>query len=109
MLQYFDERRMELSALVEPTDFLGYRASSGEPIPALAEVATRDEALHSLRIVIENRIRSGTEMVRMQVGRTIPSQPIWPDDAITNDWLEGIAEAKKNAYSLSNQTESIGP
>jgi hypothetical protein len=35
------------------------------------------------------------EVVMLQVTlphRTLPAEPIWPDDEITRNWLEGVAK-----------------
>lgn len=91
---------MELTVFVQPTPGDGFRASSGEPLPASAEGATRDEALGKLRAVLEQRLRAGGEVVRLRLGpgghmTAVP--PVWPDDEITHNWLEGIAEARRAA------------
>lgn len=91
---------MELTVFVQPTPGDGFRASSGEPLPATAEGATRDEALGKLRAVLEQRLRAGGEVVRLRVGpggQLTPAAAVWPDDEITRDWLEGIAEARRAA------------
>jgi hypothetical protein len=86
---------MELSVLIQQVPGNGYRASCGEPIPATAEGATREEVLAKLRAELESRI-SGAEVVRLVIGPApLPSSnPIWPDDPITRDWLAGIAAAR---------------
>lgn len=88
---------MELSVLVQQTPGNGFRAWCGEPIPAAAEGATREEALAKLRTELEAKTR-GVEVVRLHVGvRTAPASPVWPDDAITADWLAGIVAARRSA------------
>lgn len=86
---------MELSVLIQQVPGNGYRATSGEPIPATAEGATRDEVLAKLRAELESKI-SGAEVVRLTIGPapSVAGKPIWPDDSITQDWLAGIAAAR---------------
>lgn len=99
---------MELSVLIEPTATEGYRASCGEPIPASAEGATRDEALGRLRERIEARVRGGAEVVRLRIDLTRPSVPIWPIDQFTRDWMAGIAAARAAADVGNSWDEAEG-
>jgi len=87
---------MELSVLIQQTAGNGFRAWCGEPIPATAEGATREEALSKLRAELEVKA-SGVEVVRLTVGRAVAASPIWPDDQITRNWLAGIAAARQAA------------
>jgi sugar phosphate isomerase/epimerase len=87
---------MELSVLVEPSEGLGFRATSGDPLPATAEGKTRAEALDKLRDVLNTRVRAGAEVVRLHIGA--PSTgAIWPPDRISDAWLAGIADARRRA------------
>lgn len=88
---------MELSVLIEPTASDGYRASCGEPLPASAEGATRDEALGRLREQIESRVRGGVEVIRLRLDLNRSAAPVWPDDQLTRDWMAGIATARAAA------------
>ena len=90
---------VEFSVLVQQVLGNGYRASCGEPLVAIAEGATRDEALAKLRAVLEARIATGAEVVRLTIhpNRSISREPIWPDDQLTRDWLEGIAAVRAAA------------
>ncbi len=90
------EIAVELSVLVQQTVGNGFRAWCGEPIPATAEGATREEALANLRAALEAKAH-GVEVVRLTIGPSVPSSPIWPDDEITRDWLAGIAVARQAA------------
>lgn len=87
---------MELSVLIQQTPGNGFRAWCGEPFPAAAEGATRDEALANLRTALEAKTR-GVEVVRLTIGVTPSASPVWPDDQITRDWLAGIAAARQAA------------
>ncbi|MBA4187699.1 MAG: hypothetical protein C0467_06730 [Planctomycetaceae bacterium] len=57
---------MELSVLVQHTAGNGFRAWCGEPIPASAEGATREEALARLRATLEGKVQ-GVEVVRLTI------------------------------------------
>jgi hypothetical protein len=87
---------VELSVLVQQTANNRFRAWCAQPVAAEAEGATRDEALANLKTDIEAKTR-GVEVVRIVVGRPIPTAPIWPDDEITRAWLDGIAAARAAA------------
>jgi hypothetical protein len=88
---------VEVSVILEQVENNGYRARSGEPFAATAEGGTREEALDRLRGILAERIAAGAEVVRLNVPVPRATGPIWPDDEITRDWLEGIAEARKRA------------
>lgn len=96
---------MELSVLIEPTVGAKFRASSGDPLPAAAEGATREEALDNLRSVLGQRVRDGAEVVRLRlsVGN---GPPVCPDDGFTREWLAGIASARKAADASSGADPS---
>ena len=85
---------MELSVLIQQVSGNGYRASCGEPLVAVAEGATRDEALAKLKADLEARTAASDEIVRLTIHPKISMEPVWPDDDITQDWLEGIATAR---------------
>jgi hypothetical protein len=82
--------------LIQQTAGNGFRAWCGEPIPASAEGATREEALSKLRATLEAKTRD-VEVVRLTIGPNSIAAPIWPDDQITRDWLAGIAAAREAA------------
>jgi predicted RNase H-like HicB family nuclease len=87
---------VELSILIQQTAGNGFRAWCGEPIPTTADGATREEALTKLRAALEAKTR-GIEVVRLTIGPSVNTSPIWPDDQITRDWLAGIAAARESA------------
>ncbi len=92
---------MEVSVLVEPLAENRFRATCAEPWPATVEGATRAAALEGLRAALAARVRAGAEVVRLQIEpETTPKGPVWPDDEITRDWLEGIAEARAAANAV---------
>ena len=99
---------MEVSVILEQVESNGYRASCGEPFAATAEGGTREEALDRLRGMLADKFAAGAEVVRLHVPVRQAKGPIWPDDEITRDWLEGIAEARKRADQESYPWEDRG-
>ena len=87
---------MELSVLVKQLTGDRFRAWCDTPVVAEAEGATRDEALANLTRAVGAKL-DGAEVARIVVGWPHRAAPIWPDDEITRDWLEGIAEARRRA------------
>jgi hypothetical protein len=87
---------VELSVLVQQTAADRFRAWCTVPVAAEAEGTTRDEALAKLKNEIDAKTR-GVEVVRLVIGRPIPTTPIWPDDEFTRAWLEGIKVARAAA------------
>jgi hypothetical protein len=88
---------MELTVVVEQVEGNGYRASSGEPIPMSADGASREEAVLKLQESVAARVAAGLEIIRIRVPTFTPVKPLWPDDEFTRAWLEGIAEARRQA------------
>ena len=88
---------MELSVLIRPNAPSGFRASCGDPLPAEADGPTRQNALDNLRAVLSEKLRGGVEVVRLRVSPAPSPDPIWPDDELTRNWLQGIAEARAAA------------
>ena len=78
------------SSSKSPVTAIAHRA--GEPLLATAEGSTRDEAIANLRADLVARVASA-DIVRMTIPTPISMEPVWPDDDITRDWLEGIAAA----------------
>jgi predicted RNase H-like HicB family nuclease len=88
---------MEVSVVLERVENNGYRARCGEPIALSADGETREEALNRLRDALAAKVAAGLEVVRIRVPTFTPDRPLWPDDEFTRAWLEGIAEARRQA------------
>ena len=58
---------MQFPILVERVPGDGYRARGGEPLPVVAEGATREEALANLKKQLQARLRDGTELVSVDI------------------------------------------
>ena len=87
---------MEITVLLEPKEGCGYRASSGSPLATEAEGISREEAFSNLRARIENKIRSGAEILTLEVGK--PAHP-WArfagtlqNDPLSEAWVQAMAE-----------------
>jgi hypothetical protein len=87
---------MEIKVLLGLKEGHGYRASSGSPFATEAEGTSREEALSNLRAQIENKIRSGAEILTLEVGQ--PAHP-WArfagtlkDDPLGEAWVQAMAE-----------------
>lgn len=100
---------MEVSVVLERVENNGYRARCGEPIALSADGETREEALNRLRDALAAKVAAGLEVVRIRVPTFTPDRPLWPDDQITRDWLEGIAEARRRADTESYPWEKEDP
>jgi hypothetical protein len=87
----------EVSVIIEPIAGNGFRATCSEPLTAVAEGASREEAIERLRTALEDRLRGGAEVIRLRIGDRVKAGPIWPDDALTAAWLQGITDARAEA------------
>ena len=87
---------MEISVLIEAMPGDGFRASCGEPVPASGEGPTREAAVANLRAALEQRLRAGAGVVRVRVPGvwSVSAAAVWPDDAITQEWLAAIRDAR---------------
>jgi len=87
---------MDISVVLERVENNGFRARCGDPIPAVAEGPTREVALDRLRGVLTERFAGGMEVVSLRFSNPLTPR-IWPDDAFTHSWLQGIEEARQAA------------
>ncbi len=87
---------MQIAVLVERMGNNGYRARGGEPFGITAEGATREEALAKLKDEVQAKLRDGGEIVTMEVSpEPHPLEKfagMFPDDALTREWEEAMAE-----------------
>ena len=87
---------MHLTILIEPTDGQRYRASCGSPLGMEAEGASREEALGNLRDQIVHKIKSGVEIVTLEVDAV---EHPWKrfagtlkDDPLFEAWVQAMAQ-----------------
>ncbi len=92
---------MQIPVLIEPIAGNGYRARGGEPVPLVAEGATREEALAKLKEQFQTRLSNGAELVPLEVPP--PLHPwlefagMFKDDPYFDEWQEAIAENRRKA------------
>src|SRR5262249_10829071 len=79
---------MRISVLIEPVVGNGYRAKSGEPLPFVAEGATRDEAIQKLRDLVRQQLTAGAEVTAMDISGA----------AVANPWVEFAGMFKDDPY-----------
>jgi hypothetical protein len=87
---------MEITVLLEPKEGQGYRASSGSPLVTEAEGISREEALCNLRMQIEHKVRSGAEILTLEVGEPAHSWTRFAgtlkNDPLAEAWVQAMAE-----------------
>jgi predicted RNase H-like HicB family nuclease len=90
---------MQLPVLVERVKGNGFRARSNEPLAVSARGATREEALAKLRAKIQSRLKTGTEIVGLEIGDG--SDPwaefagMFKNDPWIDDWKRSVEEYRK--------------
>jgi predicted RNase H-like HicB family nuclease len=90
---------MQIPVLVERVKGNGYRARGTEPFAISAKGSTREEALAKLRAQIQSRLKTGTELVGLEIG----SQPdpwmefagMFKGDPWIDDWKQSIQEYRQ--------------
>ncbi len=96
---------MQIPVLVEPVANNGYRARVGEPLGLSADGATREEALARLSEQVADRLRSGTQLVTLQIPAAPEANPwvdfagMFKDDPWIDDWKKSVAEYRRKKDS----------
>ena len=87
---------MHFTILLEPADGQRYRASCGSPLGMEAEGASREEALGKLREQIEHKIRSGVEILTLEVDT---AEHPWKqfagtlqDEPLFEEWVQAMVQ-----------------
>jgi hypothetical protein len=97
---------MEIIVLLEPKEGRGYRASSGSPLATEAEGTSREEALGNLRAQIERKIRSGAEILTLEVGTLAHPWARFAgtlkDDPLGEAWVQAMAEYRASVDNDPN-------
>ncbi len=90
---------MQIPVLIEPVGQNGYRARATEPFAVSAKGATREEALAKLRAKIEGRLKNGTQIVGLEVGKVphpwMEFAGMFKDDPWIEDWKRSVEEYRK--------------
>jgi len=96
MYSFHREENTHLTILLEPADGQRYRASCGSPLDMEAEGASREEALGNLREQIAHKIRSGVEILTLEVDTV---EHPWKrfagtlkDDPLFEEWVQAMAQ-----------------
>jgi hypothetical protein len=93
---------MEIAVLVEKIAGNGFRAKGGEPFGLEAEGTTRDEAVQKLRALIDHKLRSGAEVLKLE----IPTKDnpwhrmagtLDPNDPLVQEWIQIMEENRRKA------------
>jgi hypothetical protein len=93
---------MQIPVLIEPVAGNGYRARAAEPFALSAQGATRGDALQKLRELIGDKLRSGAEIVPLELpGADNPwLNPIGrlnPEDPLVKEWIQIMEENRRKA------------
>jgi hypothetical protein len=91
---------MKIPILVEPIENAGYRATSGPPLAASAEGATRDEALDRLREEINRRMAAGAVIMPLDIVTTeenpwLAAAGMYRNDPLFDQWQANIEEYRR--------------
>ena len=91
---------MQIPVLVERVKGNGYRARVTEPFTISTRGATREEALAKLRTKIQARLKDGTEVFGLEIGREPNSMMEFagmfsPKDPLVQEWIEIMAENRR--------------
>ena len=91
---------MKIPILVEPIENAGYRATSGPPLAATAEGATRDEALARLREEIDRRMPEGAIVMPLDIITTeenplLAYAGMFRNNPLFDQWQEAIEEYRR--------------
>lgn len=89
---------MHFTILLEPASGQKYRASCGSPLDIETEGASREEALGKLRELIEHKIRSGVEILTLEL-EVNTVEHSWKrfagtlkDDPLFEEWVRAMAQ-----------------
>lgn len=90
---------MQIPVLIEPIAGNGYRASGGEPLAAVVEAPTREEALKKLKEKLQDRLGNGAQLVPLEV--TVEPHPLaqfagmFKDDPYFEEVLKIMTENRR--------------
>jgi hypothetical protein len=85
----------QIPVLVEPVADHGFRAKTGEPLPATAKGATPEEAVRNLRTALDRQLKNGTHLTSVDVVSENPWLALAgthdPNDPLIHEWKQEIA------------------
>ena len=97
---------MHIPVLIEPVAGNGFRARGMEPFALSGEGPTREEALAKLRDQLDARLKSGAEIMGLEV--PAPPNPwvefagMFKDDPLFDDWQKAIEEYRREVDADPN-------
>jgi hypothetical protein len=87
---------MQIAVLIEPMNGKGFRASGGEPFSITTEGARREEALNKPKDAVQARLKSGAEVVTLDLGPQehplLKFAGMFKDNPLVADWKQAMAE-----------------
>jgi hypothetical protein len=99
---------MQIHVLIDPVAGNRYRAYGGPPFPFRAEGETPYEAVQNLRQLIQERLKAGAHVIRIEIPAT-ESHPsaefagMWkPDDPLYEEWRQAVEEYRRQVDADPN-------
>src|SRR5262249_21211737 len=92
---------MAIQVLIERVGKNGFRATSGEPLPLSVEAPTREAAVAKLKKRLSKRLRSGAELISVELATPSEQNPwvefagMFKDDPLIEDWKRSMAEYRR--------------
>jgi hypothetical protein len=89
---------MEIPVLIEPLpNGQGFEARAGEPFAVTVRAPSEHEALSKLEAAVRARVTGRAKLLTLTVNTGNPMIPsgFLPDDQFTRDWMESIAEYRR--------------
>ncbi len=102
---------MEIPIIIEPHDG-GYRARCRQPVEAEATGASRYDAQLALEAILRGHLAKTFTLLPLEV---TPDKP-WiasagsvPDDAVTDEWLDAVAQYRRERDAADQQSLPPAP
>jgi hypothetical protein len=91
--------KMQIAVVVERVKGNGYRARGAEPFALTGKGATREEAMRKLRDKIQARLKSGAEVVALEISSGanpwVEFAGMFKDDPLMAEWKKAMADYRK--------------
>src|SRR5207302_6462093 len=98
---------MQIPVLIEPVAGNGYRARGGEPLGLTAEGPTRELALAGLKEQLQARLRTGAEIVSLELAPEPHPLAVFvgmfKDDPMLEEWKLAMAEYRRKIDEYPNR------
>lgn len=86
---------MQFPVVIEPIADHGFRARTGEPLPASADGATPDEAVRNLREAVDRQLKNGKQLRLLEISAENPWLAMAgmhdPNDSLVEEWKKEMA------------------